>query len=373
MPAAGKWKPGRAFLFSYLRMRIRALHFIDFYIRIGEQAQGAPCAAIWHVRYNFRGVIKVAVKPANEEKILTEVGTNEWQVVVFLLGNQYFAINVDKTREILRWPGARDVPQTHDAMRGITTIRGEVIPLIDLRTYLAITPGVELENSKLIVAEFNRMKLGFVVDAVDRIYRINSDELDASLTGTFLGENSLYVIKREGRNILLLDYERIVQVVNPSLAEEFKLDGKDYAVDVKSKLGDPDEFKILVAEDSPLIRKLVQGALAAGGFHNLEMVGHGKAAWDRLVEDGDEFDILLTDIEMPKLDGLTLTRRVKEDKALEHIPIIVFSSVMAEDIKRKAVSIGADAQITKPEISRLLDTVIELLERSQKNKKRKAS
>ncbi len=113
--------------------------------------------------------------------------------------------------------------------------------------------------------------------------------------------------------------------------------------------------------------------MAAGGFHNLEMVGHGKAAWDRLVEDGDEFDLLLTDIEMPKLDGLTLTRRVKEDKALEHIPVIVFSSVMAEDIKRKAVSIGADAQITKPEISRLLDTVIELLERSQKNKKRKAS
>ena len=311
----------------------------------------------------------MAVKPADEEKILTEVGTNEWQVVVFLLGNQYFAINVDKTREILRWPGARDVPQTHDAMRGITTIRGEVIPLIDLRTYLAITPGVELENSKLIVAEFNRMKLGFVVDAVDRIYRINSDELDASLTGTFLGENSLYVIKREGRNILLLDYERIVQVVNPALADEFKLEG-DFSSDVKSKLGDPDDYKILVAEDSPLIRKLIQGALATGGFHNLEMVGHGKAAWDRLVEDGEEFDLLLTDIEMPKLDGLTLTRRVKEDSKLEHIPVVVFSSVMAEDIKRKAQSIGADAQITKPEMHRLLDTVIELLERSPKNRKK---
>lgn len=311
----------------------------------------------------------MAVKAADEEKILTEVGTNEWQVVVFLLGNQYFAINVDKTREILRWPGARDVPQTHAAMRGITTIRGEVIPLIDLRVYLDIEPSVDLENSKLIVAEFNRMKLGFVVDAVDRIYRINSDELDASLTGTFLGENSLYVIKREGRNILLLDYERIVQVVNPALADEFKLED-NYSVDVKSKLGDPDAYKILVAEDSPLIRKLIQGALAAGGFHNLEMVGHGKAAWDRLVEDGDDFDILLTDIEMPKLDGLTLTRRVKEDPKLSHIPIIVFSSVMADDIKRKAASIGADAQITKPEMHKLLETVIELLEKSPKNAKR---
>ncbi|MDR1514779.1 MAG: chemotaxis protein [Synergistaceae bacterium] len=303
-----------------------------------------------------------------DDKILTEVGTNEWQVVVFLLGAQYFAINVDKTREILRWPGSRDVPQTHKAMRGITTIRGEVIPLIDLRVYLDITPGVELENSKLIVAEFNKMKLGFMVDAVDRIYRIASEELDASLTGTFLGENALYVIKREGRNILLLDYERIVQVVNPALADQFKLPENVVSKEISESLGDPDQYKILVAEDSPLIRKLIQGALSQGGFHNLELVGHGKAAWDRLVEDGDDFDILLTDIEMPKMDGLALTRRVKEDPKLSHIPVIVFSSVMAEDIKRKAQSIGADAQITKPEMHRLLETVVELLGKLDKKK-----
>ncbi|MDR1472086.1 MAG: chemotaxis protein [Synergistaceae bacterium] len=309
---------------------------------------------------------------AMDEKILTEVGTNEWQVVVFLLGNQFFAINVDKTREILRWPGARDVPQAHHAMRGITTIRGEVIPLIDLRSYLDITPSVELENSKLIVAEFNKMKLGFVVDAVDRIYRINSDELDASLTGTFLGENALYVIKRDGRNILLLDYERIVQVVNPGLADQFKLE-PNLSSDVMNMLGDSDSYKILVAEDSPLIRKLIQDALVSGGFHNFEMVGHGKAAWDRLVEDGDEFDILLTDIEMPKMDGLTLTRRVKEDERLSRIPVIVFSSVMAEDIKRKAQSIGADAQITKPEMHRLLETVVELLMHTPKAERQQAS
>ena len=79
-----------------------------------------------------------------DERILTEVGTNEWQIVVFLLGSQYFAINVDKTREILRWPGTRPVPQTHPSMRGITTIRGEVIPLIDLRLYLNVESEIEL-------------------------------------------------------------------------------------------------------------------------------------------------------------------------------------------------------------------------------------
>jgi two-component system chemotaxis response regulator CheV len=295
-----------------------------------------------------------------DERILTEVGTNEWQVVVFLLGDQSFAINVDKTREILRWTGVRPVPRSHEAMLGITTVRGEVIPLIDLAAFLGHVPQVEQDQRKVIVAEFNKMKLGFVVDAVERIYRINSDELDATLSGTFLGENALYVIKREGRNILLLDYERIVQVVNPMLSAQFHVDSR-MAKNVLQEIGDPNKYKILVAEDSPLIRKLIQDALGEGGFHNVELVSHGKAAMDRLLDEGDSFHLLITDIEMPKMDGLTLTRRVKEDEKLRRLPVIVFSSIMADDIKRKAVSIGADAQITKPEIDILVETVCRLL------------
>ena len=176
---------------------------------------------------------------------------------VFTLGDQSFAINVDKTREILRWTGVRPVPQSHAAMLGITTVRGEVIPLIDLRIYLNITPAVPLEQSKVIVTEFNQMKLGFVVDGVERIYRIHSEELDATLTGTFLGENVLYVIKRDERNILLLDYERIVQVVNPQLAGQYQVDSTRMHGAV-SDLGDLDQYKILVVEDSPLIRKMIQ-------------------------------------------------------------------------------------------------------------------
>jgi two-component system chemotaxis response regulator CheV len=294
------------------------------------------------------------------DKILTEVGTNEWQVVVFLLGEQSFAINVDKTREILRWTGVRSVPKSNQAMLGIATIRGEVIPLIDLRRYLGIESETPLEESKVVVAEFNKMKLGFVVDAVERIYRINSDELDSTLTGTFLGENALYVIKREGRNILLLDYERIVQTVNPKLEEQFHV-AKGIIKEVSARLGDPNQYRILVAEDSPLIRRLLQDALAEGGFNNVEMVGHGKAAWDRLQEDDSLFSLLITDIEMPKMDGLTLTRKVKESETLGGLPVIVFSSIMAEDIRRKAQSIGADAQITKPEIERLVHSVTELI------------
>lgn len=297
-----------------------------------------------------------------DDKILTEVGTNEWQVVVFLLGEQAFAINVDKTREILRWTGVRPVPQSHPAMLGITTVRGEVIPLIDLRTYLAIDSERERDLDKVIVAEFNKMKLGFVVDGVERIYRISSEEMDSTLSGSFLGDDSLYVIKREGRNILLLDYERIVQVVNPKIAEAYHLDPKrDRRNVLPPDLGDPNDYKILVAEDSPLIRKLIQDALGVGGFHNVELVSHGKAAWDRLVDPDERFDLLITDIEMPKMDGLTLTRRLREDDRFATMKIIVYSSIMAEDIRRKAASVGADFQITKPEIGSLVDEVCRLL------------
>ncbi len=110
-----------------------------------------------------------------------------------------------------------------------------------------------------------------------------------------------------------------------------------------------------------MIRRLLQDALAEGGFNNVEMVGHGKAAWDRLQEDDSLFSLLITDIEMPKMDGLTLTRKVKESETLGGLPVIVFSSIMAEDIRRKAQSIGADAQITKPEIERLVHSVAELI------------
>ena len=138
-----------------------------------------------------------------EDRIMTDVGTNEWQVVVFSLGDQSFAINVDKTREILRWTGVGQSPsRTLQCLNYNCQRRGN--SLIDLRIYLNITPAVSQEQSKVIVTEFNLMKLGFVVDGVERIYRIHSEELDSTLTGSFLGENVLYVIKREDRNILLL-------------------------------------------------------------------------------------------------------------------------------------------------------------------------
>ena len=300
-------------------------------------------------------------------KVTTEVGTNEWQVVVFYLGNQSFAINVDKTREILRWPGCREIPEADPAMIGITSVRGEVLPMIDLKVSLGIKSDVPLENSKVIIAEFNEAKLGFVVDAVERIYRINSEDLDGSLTGSYLGKWVLYVIKRDSRNVLLLDYEAIVQKITPQFSIKNMVNEKEIKLLTKD-LDDLSSYYILVAEDSPLIRSQLEDSLRSGGFTNLKIVPDGKTAHEAIVLNEEPFDVIITDVEMPRMDGLTLSRKIRENPATKDMPIIVFSSIMAEDIKAKAASIGTNYQINKPEINMLVEYVVKVLKDKKMDK-----
>ena len=301
------------------------------------------------------------------KKVITEVGTNEWQLVVFNLGDQSFAINVDKTREILRWPGCRVIPDSPAALIGITSVRGEVLPMVDLRVFLGIAPVTQIEQSKVIIAEFNEVKLGFVVDAVERIYRINSEDLDSTMTGKYLGDWILYVIKQDKRNVLLLDYEAIVQTISPQLVIQHSGE-QDKAVAMMEGVGHPADYHIIIAEDSPLIRKQVEDALMASGFTNLRLCPDGKVAYDAIVKEGEHCDLLITDVEMPRLDGLALTRRIKENAATKDIPIIVFSSIMAEDIKLKAASVGAKYQVTKPEVSQLVHYVVQTIKEEQDKK-----
>ena len=302
------------------------------------------------------------------KKVTTEVGTNEWQLVVFVLGDQSFAINVDKTREILRWPGCRAIPDAPAALIGITSVRGEVLPMVDLRVFLGIQPVTPIEQSKVIIAEFNEVKLGFVVDAVERIYRIKSEDLDSTMTGKYLGDWILYVIKRDTRNVLLLDYEAIVQTISPQLVIQHNAADSAKARAMLEEVGRPADYRIIVAEDSPLIRKQVEDALTASGFTNLKICPDGKVAYDAIVKDREACDLLITDVEMPRLDGLTLTRRIKENVETKNIPVVVFSSIMANDIKNKAASVGANYQVTKPEINQLVECVVKVIKEKEEKR-----
>jgi two-component system chemotaxis response regulator CheV len=259
-------------------------------------------------------------------------------------------------------------------MIGITSVRGEVLPLVDLRVFLNIEAKIEQSQSKVIIAEFNEVKLGFVVDAVERIYRINSEDLDSSLTGKYLGEWILYVIKRDERNVLLLDYEAIVQTISPQLSMSHTWDPAEVQEMARaSGIGHPSEYRIIAAEDSPLIRKQIRDSLESGGFTNVVICADGREAYNAIMEPDSHFDVLITDVEMPNLDGLALTRRLKENDRTKNLPIIVFSSIMAQDIKAKAASIGARYQITKPEVSQLVHYVVKIIKEEQDAAEKRAA
>jgi len=280
------------------------------------------------------------------ERILTEVGTNEWEVVVFRLSDHYFAINVDKVREIIRYREPTPMPMSHPAMKGIIEVRGNVIPILDLRAYYGFEG--EGKGAHIIISEFSMMKVGFLVDEVDRIYRIRASDLDDTLTNTAFGSPTvLYVIKREGRNVMLLDFERIAVDVAPHLAMRAVR-----ASHVKEREGK----RILVAEDSPVIGQMILDSLRSGGYAHAVWVRNGQEALD-LLRGGERFDLLITDIEMPVMDGLALTKSVKSDRELSGLPVVVFSSIITEDIARKCKSAGADDYIAKPQIERLAEVL----------------
>ena len=211
-----------------------------------------------------------------EEKKTVAAASRKWEVVLFRLGIDTFAINVNKTKEILRWTGYRPVPTKTPAFIGITTVREATLPLIDLRIFLGIDSPVPLEQTKVMVVEFNDIKLGFLVDGVERIQQVNAEDLDASKMRGVSLKWVLYIIKRDERNILLLDYEAIIQETAPAVAEHMfdqnKLSG------YQQEIGHVEDFHILVADDSPLLRQQTCDVLKQSGFTSIYPVKDGVEA-----------------------------------------------------------------------------------------------
>lgn len=233
--------------------------------------------------------------------------SKKWEVVVLTLGNDAFAINVNKVREILFWTGCRPIPRMAPAFVGITDVRGVILPLIDLRVFLGIASPVSVEQSKVMIVEFNNISLGFLVDRIDRIRQVRADELDASKMRGVSLKWVLYVIRKDERNVLMLDYEAIVQEIAPAVAE--CMFDKSRIGAYHKQVGNVESFHILVADDSPLLRPQTCNALTKSGFVSVYPVKDGAEACELLLEKGEVFDLLISDIEMPVMDGLTLVTR----------------------------------------------------------------
>lgn len=287
--------------------------------------------------------------------ILLESGTNELEIVEFGIGNNKFGINVIKVKEIINPVPITMVPQAHKNVEGIIELRGEVLPVVNVATALGFPASSEPEEDKFIVAEFNKQKIVFHVHSVTQIHRISWGQIEKP-SDMYQGQDSqiIGVVKLNGDMILLLDFEKIVVEINPE---------SGINIQQVQKLGkrERSDKRIVVAEDSPLLRKLLYDTLSEAGFEYLEFFENGKDALAYIENAAKETEtiaekiqMVVTDIEMPQMDGHYLTKRIKGDKALAKLPVIIFSSLITEDLRHKGQMVGADAQVSKPEITELI-------------------
>ena len=304
--------------------------------------------------------------------ILLDAGTNELEVVEFHLDEDgyrgHYGVNVAKVLEIIRIQPVTSMPQMrHPAVMGAFPHRdGRVVPLVDLSRYLGKNRS-ETHEPKIIVTEFNHIITGFLVSGVNRIHRLSWQEVEAP--GNFLQHASRNavtgVVRLEGRVVFLLDMEAIVGELDPALA--IRLDRVPDAAE-----GEQSVYTVLHADDSGNVRQLVKDLLEKSGRFRVIQGTNGEEAWEilrnlrkRAEDEGvpitNFVQAIISDIEMPRLDGLTLCRQVKEDPMMKMLPVALFSSLITDRLEHKGVSVGADAQFAKPDLQVLSEKVLELI------------
>jgi two-component system chemotaxis response regulator CheV len=289
--------------------------------------------------------------------ILLESGTNEFEIIEFTVDNTNYGINVAKVREIVDDMPVTRLAKAHPYVDGVFSLRDKVIPLVNLRRCLA-SNNEEAKNHKIIVCEINNIFIGFKVDEVSRIYRIFWTQMEPvpEIAGSDL---VVGIVKMDERLIILLDFEKIISDISPEMNEKLMAVPASTSELVKIR----NTKTILIAEDSRLLREMMLNTLHTAGYNTI-VTENGQEAWDKLLSlitsespVEDYVQLVITDIEMPKMDGHHLTKKIKEHVQLKELPVVIFSSLINVNMKRKGEALGAYAQITKPEIEQLIGII----------------
>ncbi len=305
----------------------------------------------------------------NNDKILLESGTNEVEILEFQLGEQSFGVNVLKIQAIEQFDDSRltTIQLAPKPVAGSLLFRDECLTLIDLGVCLevrekAIRSSTEDDQLLVLVMEFNNIRTSFLVDGVDRIHRVSWGSITPlssflNLTATkFTG--SLNINNRE---ILLVDMEKVVAEVLPGDMERLLVTPESDA-DLRAARG---AIPIFLAEDSPTIRELLAKELTLGGYTNLKIFPNGAECLEAVHELHQQartanttisayISGIITDIEMPKLDGLALCKTCREDLGMDDTPIIMFSSMINEQMAIKCQEVGATDYLSKPQFGELV-------------------
>jgi len=297
-----------------------------------------------------------------DTNILLESGTNELEILEFQVGNNHYGINVAKIKEILPYKKPTAIPNAHPCIEGIYMPRDTIITIVDLGRSLGIPESDDVDKDMYIVTNFNKLSIAFHVHTVLGIHRVSWADIskpDESISNQGKGV-ATGIIKLQDRLIVILDFEKIVADISPETG--LKVSDID-SLGERQRNTSP----ILIAEDSPLLSKLIFDSLTKAGYTNVTVTNNGKEAYDKLIEYkeagtvGEKVKCVITDIEMPQMDGHHLTKLIKEDNVLKSLPVVIFSSLVNDEMRKKGESLGADAQLSKPEIGLLVEEIDKLL------------
>ncbi len=297
-----------------------------------------------------------------------KVGSNEMELVDFRIFKQeknkvyegIYGINVSKVREIIRIPHLTELPSTPEFIEGIFDLREVVIPVVNLAKWMGVTePEDAMKNARVIITEFNNVLIGFIVHEAKRIRRISWGDIEPT---SFMSSSSdmesnkiTGVTKIEGDNVLLiLDLESVVQDLG---LYEPETDAMPETIEKFSGLA-------LVLDDSATARKIVKEALAKMGFHVVEAMD-GEEGLNKLNDlyatygdkITDNLKIIISDIEMPKMDGFHFAAKVKEDERFNDIPIVFNSSISDHFSEARGEEAGGEAYLVKFQASSFFDEV----------------
>ena len=300
-----------------------------------------------------------------ETNILLESGTNELEILEFSVGGNYYGINVSKVREILPYSAPTPVPNTHPAVEGVFMPRGEIITIVNLSKSLGLNLPTE-STDMYIITNFNKLNVGFHVQKVHGIHRLSWTQInmpDATINGGGQGV-ATGIVKLGEKLLVILDFEKIVSDISPETG--LRTSQLDSLQERERNM-----IPILIAEDSPFLEKMIVDCLNKAGYMNVVKTANGQEAWDILCEykqrgNLDKYvRLVVTDIEMPQMDGHHLTKLIKTDPVLGKLPVVIFSSLINEQMYKKGEAIGADAQLTKPEIGQLVEAIDRLILETQ--------
>lgn len=300
-------------------------------------------------------------------KILLESGTNEMEIMQFTIFDNLYGINVAKVREIMMSETVKPMPHTHPAVEGIFKPRDAVLTVVDLPYYLTGEHSSPDSRNLFIVTNFNKMFIAFRVHSVVGISRISWTDIqkpDKTISG---GEEGVAtgIAQCDDNLVTVLDFEKIVAEIAPETSIQMK-----EIEDMGNR--ENSNYPVLVAEDSILLSHMIQKALSKAGYTNVKMFANGQELWDYiepLASDQaalqDRVALVITDIEMPTMDGHRLTKLIKSNNVLRNIPVIIFSSLVTEEMRIKGKQLGADEQLSKPEIGHLVEVMDTLLARKR--------